>query len=311
MFFKNIIILLLVYSILIFTGCGKKEAPVAEKIDPFFFKIQFLLGDVKISDASGDRTAVQGDQLKISDAITTGEKAAADLVFGTSGVIRVNQNSRVTVSAIADKAGSETVIDMDNGRLFLTLSKLEGTRFNVKTPTAVASVRGTSFTVASGGKGAKLSVINGTVAVNPVLDGNIIENKSIDVESGNRTDYIDRKTVERIVNSNIDLPVMPMTVSEKLEIKNEIRVMKIEEMPELSLELKKDIEQIIKVEPASVEVKDSVKKPEVRKDDRGSLLKKQAEEQKRKEEEQVKNAEEKRKKEEQVKKDRVSNIPTL
>lgn len=311
MYFKNITILLLVYSIIIFVGCGKREAPVAEKIDPFFFKIQFLLGDVKISDAAGDRTAVPGDQLKINDVITTGKKAAADLVFGTSGVIRVNQNSRVTIASIADKAGSETVMDMDNGRLFLTLSKLEGTKFNVKTPTAVASVRGTSFTVAAGGRGAKLSVINGTVAVNPVLDGNIIENKSIDVASGNRTDYIDRKTVERIVNSNIDLPVMPMTVSEKLEIKNEIRVMKIEEMPELSLELKKDIERIIGVDPVSAEVKDSVKKPEVREDDRGSILKKQAEEQKRKEEEQVKKAEEQRKKEEQVKKDRVSNIPTL
>ena len=39
-------------------GCGKKEAPVQQaEENNFFFKVQFALGDVKISGAAGEKAA--------------------------------------------------------------------------------------------------------------------------------------------------------------------------------------------------------------------------------------------------------------
>lgn len=309
---------------LLLFSCGKKEAPVAEPEESFTFKVHFVLGDVKITGASGERSANQGESVAVSEIITTGKKSVVDLLYGKSGVIRVNENSRVTVTSIADKSNSDTVMDMDNGKVFLTLTKLKGTGFKVKTPTAVASVRGTSFTVQSDRKGAMLSVVKGTVAVNPVKEGKIIEEKGVAVEAGKRTDYIDKKVVEKIIMGKMEIPVMDMTPAEKIEIQTEVKDIRIEEIPDLALEVSREIKEDIVAGPAEEERK-VIQDDSTKKEEQASLARKLAEEKKRKEdelkrqeeerikkeEEMKKLAEEKKKKEEQVKKDRASNIPTM
>ncbi len=330
MLLKKTGVAFLVYMVVFLAGCGKKEdpAPVVEPAKPsFFFKVQFILGDVKITVNGAEKPAVQGDQIKVGDLVITGKKSVVDLVFGESGVIRINEKSNVTVSNIADKSGGETVMDMKNGKVFLTLSKLKGTGFKVKTPTAVAGVRGTSFSVISDKKGAKLSVMKGTVDVNPVKDGKVIEEKTIAVETGNKTGYIDKKSVEKIIKGKMEIPVMEMTPSEKIEIQTEAKEIKVEEIAEISLELKEEIKKEIAVEPVAEEKKDVVKDEPVAKksDDREAARRKLAEEKRVKEEEEKRLAEEKRQKEaelkrlaeekkakeEKQKKDRASNIPTM
>ena len=316
---KKINIIFAVILFMMLSGCGKKEAPVQNAEAEFFFKVQFVLGDVKISGSAGDKAASQGDELKAGDIIITGKKAVADLVFGTSGVVRINENSRITISSIADKSNNNTEMNMDNGKVFLTLSKLKGTGFKVKTPTAVASVRGTSFTVLSDKKGAKLSVVKGTVAVNPVKDGTVIEDKTVAVETGNKTDYIDKKIVEKIIMGEMAIPVMAMTPAEKIEIQTQVKEMKIEEMPDLNLELKEEIKQETVADTVAEEKKvEDKKEPSSQKEDKAALAKRLAEEKKQKEEELKRQAEELKKqeeekkiKEEKVKKDRASNIPTM
>lgn len=319
--------ILIFISIILFSfGCGEKEAPVSQAEESFFFKVQFVLGNVKISGANGEKTAIQGDQLKISDMIITGDKSVADLIFGTAGVVRINQKSRVTITSIADKTNNDTVMDMKNGRLLLTLPKLQGTGFQVKTPTAVASVRGTSFEVVADKKGSKLSVAKGTVALNPVKNGQTIENKTVNVETGNKTDYINEKVVEKIISGAIKIPVVEMTSTEKIEIQSELVDIKIEEMPELSLELKEEIKSETITEAFVEPKKENKESPSVKNVNSADALKKIAEEKrqkerelkkkkedeiKRKQEEMKKLAEEKKVKEEKLKKERASNIPTM
>ncbi|HPS88187.1 MAG TPA: FecR family protein [Spirochaetota bacterium] len=320
MYHKKVNIIIAVFVLLILAGCGKKEAPVQEAEAAFFFKVQFTLGDVKISGTAGEKVANQGDPLNAGDIIITGKKSVADLIFGTSGVVRINENSRVTISTIADKSNNNTEMNMENGKVFLTLSKLRGTGFKVKTPTAVASVRGTSFTVLSDKKGAQLSVVKGTVAVNPVKEGKVFEDKTVSVETGNRTAYIDKKIVEKIIMGKMEIPVMAMTPAEKIEIQAVVKDMKVEAMPELSLELKEEIKQETVSEPVVIEEKkvEEKKAPSTQKEDKAALMKRLAEEKKQKEEELKRQeeelkrqAEEKKVKEEKIKKDRASNIPTM
>jgi hypothetical protein len=294
------------------SACGKKEAPVpaAGTEEKLFFKIQFIIGDVKISGVSGSREAKAGENININESIITGKKSAVDVIFGASGVIRINENSRVAIKSIADKNTGDTVMDMDKGKVFITLAKLKGKSFRVKTPTAVASVRGTSFTVVSDNKGAKLSVANGTVAVNPVKDGKIFEDKTASVEAGKKTGYIDKKSVEKIIEGKMEIPVMDMTPAEKIEIQSEVKNIKIEAIPDLSMELKEEIKQQIEIS-AVPGIKESRKESSIKKDEREDILKKVEEEKKIREAELKKLAEEKKQLEEKKKKDRASNIPTL
>lgn len=345
---KKNYILIIIFIIFTISACGKKDAASPAAEESFFFKVQFVLGDVKITGIAGDKGAIQGDQLKTGDVITTGEKAVADLIYSTSGVIRISENSRVTIKSIADKTGDDTVMDMDNGKVFLALSKLGNTGFKVKTPTAVASVRGTSFTVVTDKKGAKLSVLKGTVAVNPVKDGKTIEDKTVSVGTGNRTDYIDNKAVEKIITGEIEIPVMEMTPAEKIDIHAEVKDMKVEDIPELSLEFKEAMKEEIKdysaVLPEKADKNEALKKASAEKAARAAAIKKLAIEKKQKEDEMKKiaeeeklaqekkqkedeiekqaeemrkkeelrkQAEEKKIKEEKLKKDRASNIPTM
>jgi len=317
--FKTIALMYLMISILTIS-CGKKEVPVAEPEEQFIFKVQFVLGDVKIRTAGLEKAANQGDSLAVNDVITTGKKAVADLLYGKSGVVRISENSNLVVSSIADKSNNDTIMTMDNGKVLCTLAKLKGTGFKVKTPTVVASIRGTSFTVLSDKKGVKLSVVKGTVAVNPVKEGKIIDEKSIDVEAGKRTDYIDKKAVDKIIMGKMEIPVMEMTPAEKIEIQSEVKEIKVEEIPELALELNEVSKQEAVTEPA-VEEKKEVKIDDsaAKKAQEAALAKKRAEEEKLKaeelkrqqEEELARQAEEKKKKEEQQKKERASNIPTM
>lgn len=185
-------------------------------------------------------------------------------------------------------------MEMEKGEVYLTLSKLRGTGFKVKTPTAVASVRGTSFTVLSDNKGSKLSVAKGTVAVDPVKDGKVIENKSVAVETGMRTDYIDKKAVEKIIVGEMKIPVMEMTPVEKIEIQTIIKEIKIEEMPELSLEVKEEMKQETVSATLVEEKKEEKKEAAIAKVDKVAMQKQIEEEKKMKEAELKKQEEEKK-----------------
>lgn len=305
---------LYIMLILFITGCGKNETPkpAADAEEKFFFKIQFITGDVKISSTSGLREARAGDNINISESVVTGEKSVADVIFGTSGVIRIIANSRVAVRSIADKSTTDTTLDMDRGRVYVTLAKLKGKEFRVKTPTAVASVRGTSFTVVADKKGAKLSVTRGTVAVNPVKDGRIIMEKTASVDAGQKTAYIDMRSVEKIIAGRMEIPVMDMTPAEKIEIQSEVKNIKIEAIPDLSIDLKDEIRQQAENTMAvTSEGKKAMQDSVVKSNEREDALKKLEEEKHKKEEEESRLAEEKKQKAEKLKKDRASNIPTL
>lgn len=301
-------IMILILTSVFIAGCGKKESPVSvsEVEGSSFFKVQLILGDVKIAGASGERGAKAGEQVNISETVVTGKKSIVNIVFGKSGVIRINENSSVVIKSIADKLNNDTVIDMNKGKVYVTLSKLKGKGFKVKTPTVVASVRGTSFTVVSDKKGSKLSVLKGTVAVNPVKDGQIIEDKTVSVETGNKTGYIDEKSVEKIIMGKMEIPVTGMTPAEKIQMQSEVKDIKIEEIPDLSLDLKEEVKQQLSVPDVNIPAKKEAQHDSsVNKENKEELHNQIEEEMKIREEEQNKI------KRERLRKDKASNIPVL
>jgi hypothetical protein len=105
-------------------------------------------GTVQVKHAGESWTnAEDGMYLYESDSIKTGDNSIASIILFKSSVIRLENNSEVTIKYLIHVADNKGVtIQQNAGRTWSTVSQASGMEnYNVETPTAVASVRGTSF----------------------------------------------------------------------------------------------------------------------------------------------------------------------
>jgi hypothetical protein len=322
-------IICLIASAVIISSCKKETPGDAIPDKPVFnFKIQSLLGDVKIITASGEKKAAIADKLAINDTIITGKKSTADLTYGSSGIIRISENSRLSIAVIAGDTSAESMINLDKGKVFLTLGKLQKTGFRVKTPTVVASVRGTSFVVSADVvKGARLSVMKGTVTVVPVQKGEAIQGKEISVGAGQKIDYVSTRTVDQVLKGNAVIAVKPMTEAEIIEIKKETASLRIDEITELDDDIKREVKHdVIEADPKilmqqareQADKQKDIKRLSTDNNDISSNVneKRRAEEQRKLEQEKriqemKKQAEEEEQRRKERVKEKASSIPTL
>jgi hypothetical protein len=118
-------------------GCSKQQ------VDEYAV-VSFLVGDVKKNNGS----VSIGDIIKEKDELTTGNESFCDIKIGGS-IIRIKEKSKLLISSLIRKNDSEnTQLGMDTGKMLCKPKKLlKDDSFTVKTPTAVAGVRGTQFTI--------------------------------------------------------------------------------------------------------------------------------------------------------------------
>ncbi len=151
---RNITILL---SLLLILGlnCTKEVDDHASVI--------FFVGEVKINGAA----VGIGDSIVENDTIITGNLSSCDIKIGDS-IIRIKEKSKVLFSQLLKKGIIENIeLGLDVGKMLCKPKKLmKKESFMVKTPTAVAGVRGTKFTVeADKRKTTRIKVFNGKVKV--------------------------------------------------------------------------------------------------------------------------------------------------
>jgi len=106
--------------------------------------------------------AKSGDTVTKDTVISTGFKSIAIVNVGST-VLTVRPLTRLTLAEINASADSETInVNLQTGRMRVDVKPPAGTKtiMNVSSPTATASVRGTSFDIDI----QKLSVLSGTVA---------------------------------------------------------------------------------------------------------------------------------------------------
>jgi hypothetical protein len=113
--------------------------------------IQSLTGDVQIktANASAFTAAGVGTQIARDTIVSTGFRSTAVIAIGNS-VITVQPLTRLTLAEIQSSQETETInIDLQAGRVRVEVTPPAGARadFTVQTPSATASVRGTSFEI--------------------------------------------------------------------------------------------------------------------------------------------------------------------
>jgi len=133
-----------------------------------------MYGDVQTRHGTaGYRSAQLNEVLAPGDGIKTGASARAELTIGQGGYVRMDENSQVLVTAIA--AGGTTTFQAIVGGIWVTIERaLTGAgRFEVRMPSAVASVTGTVFRCEIGADGESSTyVYEGEVAVD--ADGEVV-----------------------------------------------------------------------------------------------------------------------------------------
>jgi hypothetical protein len=129
------------------------------------YTITFFIGDVKKNNAP----IAIGDAINEKDIITTGGSSSCDVRLGGS-LIRIKEKTSMQFSALTAEGGAEaTTLGLDAGKLLCKPKKLlKEDSFTIKTPTAVAGIRGTQFTVETdANRTTRVRVFEGKVKVTP------------------------------------------------------------------------------------------------------------------------------------------------
>ena len=117
-------------------------------------RIVKLLGTASVQrNKSQDRLPIEpGMQLFVGDVIQSKEDSFVTIEFADRSRLQIQENSRVRLNRLeifGDLGLVETMVDLQHGRVEIIVPEDAevGSRFNIKTPSAVSSVRGTDFRV--------------------------------------------------------------------------------------------------------------------------------------------------------------------
>lgn len=145
-------------KVLMIMVCAAFIASMAIAADsPRIAKVLEMEGSVEVKSASGSWMPAAIDmELKQGDMIRT--KASSFALLNVDGMaqtatVEVKQNSELTLAELTadvEARSQSTLLDLALGEVLIKAKKLHSdkSKFEVKTPTSIVGVRGTTFSVA-------------------------------------------------------------------------------------------------------------------------------------------------------------------
>jgi len=192
---RNLIISTAVVA-LVAVGCGDKKDQTS--LDSA--KFTYVKGDVLVS----GKPATLGQTVSKDATIEVKNNSMAVLQFSSSASITLKANSVLSIANLSKNEAGKPVIELSqsSGASFSKIAKGQS-EFSIKTPTAVAGVRGTSFELTVGnGKTTQIKLLEGKVAVIKATEGQTSESiqeelaQATVVEAGQKVE-VDAKAVSK------------------------------------------------------------------------------------------------------------------
>ena len=124
-----------------------------------------VIGPVSVARASAPAAPLKfKDDIFLRDRVTTGEAAMTRILMGGKVVVTARERSTLTITEMPGL----TTIDLTAGRIAVAVDKTRmqrGERVDVRTPNAIAGVRGTVLIVETQGTTSSVTVLRGLVDV--------------------------------------------------------------------------------------------------------------------------------------------------
>ncbi|MBN1533578.1 MAG: FecR domain-containing protein [Spirochaetes bacterium] len=208
---KKYMIFPLLLAAAITFSCGRGEPVSNDGI------VQFMLGSVSVEYRGAGVTPVQGDAVKEGSVVVTGNRSIVNIAYGEN-IIRVMENSTVAITkALVDRAAGteQSEFSVRDGKLFARVGKKlsRGDLFLVKTPTTVASVRGTNFLISTSKGKSSVSCLNGTIEVKKADDPDA---EAVEVKDGQGITLEIGKEIEMKELSDDEIAMM-LDILERIE----------------------------------------------------------------------------------------------
>ena len=166
-------------------------------------KVMFAIGDVQVKEADRWVNALENMILYQGNELKTGRDSQCNLQIGSDSFISIKEKSHLVLESLFKTIDGEenSTVTLQVGRSVINPKKLlKGEQFQVKTPTAIAAVRGTKFVVESNPRGRmKVSVVDGKVELKrriPALEE--VEEKLIK-KSEALTTLQEKVEIERVI----------------------------------------------------------------------------------------------------------------
>ncbi len=143
-------------AVLLLTVCPPGQAETTAQIDGG-------KGNVRVKSIYGAwRNIKEGERIDKGSQIQIGQEAQCDLIIGGKNVVRLGSGTVLEIRSL-----DPVRLEMSQGELFARVKKIKkGSTFEVKTPTAIASVRGTGWRQSA----EEISVFEGLVQVDGAAD---------------------------------------------------------------------------------------------------------------------------------------------
>lgn len=141
-------------------------------------------GDIKVTEAKTSKTepAKVGRKIFAGDTITAGPDSRAKIVMSDKNVLNISPDSKLVIEKYTNDGTDKNVeLKVEYGKIRASVEQKydgEKSKFNVKTPSAVAGVRGTDFLTGynAATRESKVITFSGTVAVGKPGPGGSIMN---------------------------------------------------------------------------------------------------------------------------------------
>lgn len=165
--------------------------PAESATDENIASIHKIEGDVQLRDGDDEEwiEAVDGDELFEGTQVKTGPGSQALLRWRMKHAVKVFELTRLTVDELnLERMSEKTSVNISSGKTFVRANKLmsDKSSFTVRTPTAIAGVRGTEFLVnVQKNNTTSFSMLSGSLGVSSEgADLVLGENQAVDIAAG-------------------------------------------------------------------------------------------------------------------------------
>lgn len=147
-------------------------------------------GDVKMAVGDGQPLAVKvGTKINVGDTVVTGEDSRAKIVMSDRNVINISPNTKLVIEEYTNDGRTKNVkLSLLSGKIRNNVEQkydAKTNKFEVRTPTAVAGVRGTQFITSYDIKSKQTEVITlfGQVELRTINAG-LVSKLSVNIAKG-------------------------------------------------------------------------------------------------------------------------------